>query len=162
MKPLYLTFLALLTLTLLSCGGEKQQPSIAQPAPEPEKIVEDNTLFISTFTDLPNEIDGCSCLFSSDSVSYANNTYIFANDFAKVSFMQINGKLTKFEQISFIKNDSLSTTASYKSDGGVEIDIETKRGKEMGEESVEETGTITVKQDDGQTITKSIYGACGC
>jgi hypothetical protein len=168
MKPPYFTFLALLTLTLLSCGGEKQQPSVALPVPEPEKVIEDNTLFISTFDTIPDEISGCGCSFASDSLAYKLNHLLFADDIGEIAYMKINGKITRLTQSKdateenvSIATDSTATHAVYKGNG-IEVILDSRKGRDIDYEVWEETGTITVKQDDGQTITKSIYGACGC
>jgi hypothetical protein len=163
MKPLYLTSIALLTLLLLSCGGEKQQPSLPQPAPELEKVIEDKTLVISSFDSIPDDIEGCSCLFSTDSLPNKNN-YLLASKYGgstNFSYMMVNGKMLRLTESERADTDTTSTIAIYKADR-IEVGLHLIHGKKTGEESNEETGTITIKQDDGQTITKSIYGACGC
>ncbi len=159
MKSLYLTYSLLLSLFLLSCGEEKQQ------LPSEQIVVEEapknQTLFVSNFTDLPSEIDGCSCIFSTDSLAYTKESYLYANDFGKVAFMKINGKITRLEEMQREEKDSLTTFTSYKAEG-IEVDVTTSQGKQTGEESQEESGTITIRQEDGQTLTKTFYGQCGC
>lgn len=146
---------------LISCQKEKQESAILT---EPEKITaapEMRPLLLTSFTDVPPEIDGCSCLFSSDSLDFKNNRYLYANDFAEVAFMKINGITVKFKQVSHQEKDSLSTFTIYRAED-LEMSIETKQTKKIDYEVMEETGTITVKRSDGQAITKTIYGVCGC
>jgi hypothetical protein len=163
MKPIYLTYIALLTLIATSCGGEKQQPSIAQPVPQPEKVIEDNTLVISSFDSIPDDIEGCSCLFSTDSLPNKNN-YLLASKYGgstNFSYMMVNGKMLRLTESERADTDTTATIAIYKADK-IEVEVNLIHGIKTGEESNKETGTITVKQDDGQTITKNIYGECGC
>ena len=156
------TILIIAALALASCGGEKQQTAIEQPIPEPEKVIEDKTLVISSFSELPDEIEGCSCLFSADSL--AKNSYLFASKYGSgtpISYIKVNGKMLRLTESEHTDTDSTSTFAIYKTDG-IEVELDIKHGVKTGEESVKENGTITIKKEDGQTITKSIYGACGC
>lgn len=116
---------------------------------------------IDTFSTFPPEIDGCSCYFSSDSIEFNKGVYIYMNDYAQTSFMKINGVLTKFIQTDFKKNDSFNIKAIYKSDK-IEMTIESKDGKQNGDETWLKTGTIKLKQQNGKIISKSFYGECGC
>ncbi|WP_162926905.1 hypothetical protein [Flavobacterium psychrotrophum] len=146
---------------LISCQKEKQEPATLT---EPEKttaIPEMPALLLTSFTDVPSEIDGCSCLFSSDSLDFKNNRYLYANDFAEIAFMKINGTMVKFKQVSHQEKDSLSAFTTYRAKD-LEMSIETRQTRKINYEVMEETGTITVKRSDGQAITKTVYGVCGC
>ena len=156
-----LTILIIATLSFTSCGGEKQQPSIALPIPEPEKIIEDKTLVISSFDTIPEEIQGCGCAFAADSLAYKSGRFIFADDIGDTAYMNINGKMVRLKGSKETSADSTAVLAQYTADK-IEVKLNVVHGRQIGEESTEETGTITVKQEDGQTITKSIYGECGC
>lgn len=149
---------------LYSCGGEKQQPSTLPPIPEPEKVIEDNTLVISSFDTLPDEIEGCSCIFRADSVGN-KNTYLFASKYggnSNFSYMMVNGKLLRLTESEHTDTDSTASFSVYKADD-IEVELDIRHSKVNEEtESSDESGTLTVKQSDGQTIKKAIYGSCGC
>lgn len=167
MKPLYLTYIALLTL-LFSCGGEKQQPSMPQPAPEPEKVIEYNTLVISSFDSIPDEISGCGCAFASDSLTYKAGNYIFADDIGEIAYMKINGKMVRLtqsksaaKQTDTTATDTTTVDAHYKADG-IEVILKAQKGKDINYEVWQASGKIIIKQADGQSINRVVYGSCGC
>lgn len=83
------------------------------------------------------------------------------NDYAQTSFLKINGVLTKFTQTDFKEIDSTLTIAKAKNDK-YEMTIETKDGKQNGDETYLKTGTIKLTDKNGTTITKTFYGECGC
>ena len=151
----------IIILSLASCGGEKPQASTEQPITPQEEVIEDKTLVISIFDTIPDEISGCGCAFAADSIAYKSGHFIFVDDIRDVGYMNINGKMVQLKGNKETSADSTTVLADYKVDK-IEVKLNFVHGRQIGEESTEETGTITVKQDDGQIITKSIYGACGC
>jgi len=134
---------------MIACGKDK---------PDTQK---QKTITIDSFTDLPGEIDGCSCVFSEDSVSYAKGLYIYGNDFAETSFMKIDGKLVRLMETEHSKPDSL-TTISKSEGAGYKVEISATIIHTTDLEYNEMKGSITIKSSRGQAVTKTIYGACGC
>ncbi len=146
------TFLSLVTLTLLfACGQNNADKNVAQT----------NNIAIDTFSIFPAEIDGCSCYFSNDTTEFKKGKYIYMNDYAETSFLKINGVLIKFTQTDFKEIDSVNIIAKYKSDN-YEITIESKDEMQNGDETWLKTGTITLTDKKGKTVTKTFYGECGC
>lgn len=136
------------SLILISCAKEKAETQ------KPE------TFTVNTFTDLPQEIDGCSCTFSEDSASYAKEKYIYANNFAKTSFIKVNGKMIRLTETEHANPNSVT---KYKSIGdGYEVEIKAKVFRTVDLEYNEMKGTMTIKSKKGKTLTKTIYGVCGC
>lgn len=119
------------------------------------------TLTIDTFKTFPTEIDGCSCYFSNDSTEFKKGEYIYMNDFAEISFLKINGVLTKFKQTEFKEVDKTTRIAKAKSDK-YEMSIEIHDGIQSGDETWLTTGTIKLTDKTGKTISKTFYGECGC
>lgn len=136
------------SLILISCAKEKNQPQ------KPE------TFTVNTFTDLPPEIDGCSCIFSEDSLSYAKEKYIYTNDFAATSFIKVNGKMIRLTETKHANPNSL--TISKSAGSGYEVEIKAKVFRTTDLEYNEMKGTMTIKSKKGKTVTKTIYGVCGC
>jgi len=118
-------------------------------------------LALDTFSIFPPEIDGCSCCFSNDSIEFAHNKYIYANDFAQTAFLKVNGVITKFNQVDFKEIDSENIVARYQSDN-YEFTIEVKDGEPIGEEARLKTGIITLNDKKGNVLRKKFYGTCGC
>ena len=118
-------------------------------------------LTIDTFSTFPPEIDGCSCYFSNDSIEFKRGEYIYMEDYEGTSFLKINGTLIKFNIIDAKEIDSLNTKTRYKS-SDLNMTIELKQGKQNGDETYLKTGKIKLTNKNGKTITKSLYGECGC
>jgi len=118
-------------------------------------------LTLDTFSTFPPEIEGCSCYFSNDSTEFKKGEYIYMNDLAQISFLKINGVLTKFTQIEFKDIDKTTIIAKAKSDR-YELTIEMKDVKQGGYETSVKSGTIRLTDKNGKTITKTFYGECGC
>ena len=121
----------------------------------------DQLLSIDTFSTFPPEIEGCACYFSNNETDFKNDLYIYMNDHAQLSFLTINGVLTKFIQTEYKKIDSLNTVEKFRSDD-YEITIHTIYGEQNGDETSLYSGTIELTDKKGKTIKKSFYGECGC
>jgi len=154
--PTFLTVVT--TVFLFSCG---QNNSNKNATKADSILANDQRLTIDTFSTFPPEIDGCSCYFSNDSAEFKKGKYIYLNDYAQTSFLKINGVLTKFAQTDSKEIDSLKVKANYISDN-YEMTIESKDGMRNGDETWLKTGTIKLTGKEGETITKTFYGECGC
>ncbi|MDR2009759.1 MAG: hypothetical protein LBQ22_04685 [Bacteroidales bacterium] len=125
--------------------------------------INEQNLTIDTFSTFPPEIDGCSCYFSEDSIEFENEQYIFMYDLWQVSFVKINGVLTKFTRIDD-GNDEVHFSdfkTKFKNDN-YEIEIEFNAVVGEGYESSLIIGRIKLTNRKGTTITKTMYGLCGC
>jgi hypothetical protein len=152
-------FLTSVTLTFLfACGQSSTNKSVTQT----DNInPNEEVLTIDTFSTFPPEIDGCSCYFSNDSTEFNKNEYIYMNDFAQTSFLNINGVLTKFTQTDFKEVSKTISIAKAKSDK-YEMTIEVIDGKQSGDETALKSGRIKLTGKNGETITRTFYGECGC
>ena len=149
-------FLAIAMILFVACGQRNSNKNI-----ERADHVNSQVLSIDTFSAIPPEIEGCSCYFSNDSTEFKKAEYIYMNDFAQISFLKINGVLTKFTQTDYKKVSKTTTIAKAKSDL-YEITVEVKDGKQNGYETSFKSGTIRLTDKNGKTITKTFYGECGC
>lgn len=149
-------FSAIAMTIFVACGQRNSNKNIEQAG-----NVNSQVLSIDTLSTFPPEIDGCSCYFSNDSTEFKKAEYIYMNDFAQISFLKINGVLTKFTQTDYKKVSKTTTIAKAKSDL-YEITVEVKDGKQNGYETSFKSGTIRLTDKNGKTITKTFYGECGC
>lgn len=161
-----LVLLTLTTIFLFACGQKKGNNTTTLDSTsqvfEKKEITQDiEPLRIDTFSTFPDEIDGCSCYFSNDSTELEQGKYIYMNNYAEISFMKINGILTKFTQTEFKEKDKNTTVEKFISDK-YELIIEVKKGKQNGYESRLQSGKINLNDKKGNTITISFYGECGC
>ncbi|MEO8173644.1 MAG: hypothetical protein ABI581_11195 [Sediminibacterium sp.] len=156
-KP-FLFFLISTVTFILACDQVDNSKKVNNSE---TKLLSKGLLSLDTFSVFPPEIDGCSCYFSNSETEFKDNKYIYLNDFASISFLKINGVITKFKQVSFeIKSGSV-TVAKYKNEN-YDMVIEVIDGKQSGEETSIKTGTIKLTNKKGETISRTFFGECGC
>ncbi|WP_396188165.1 hypothetical protein [Flavobacterium sp.] len=143
---------------MIACEEKKSNKSETKIT---NKKVLKKTFTISSFSDFPPEIDGCSCYFSKDSLEFKNEKYIYMNDFANISFLKINDTLVKFTQTDFKEVNKTTTVAKAKSNY-YEMTIEVKDSVQSGDETWLKTGKIEITNKNGEVITETFYGECGC
>lgn len=154
---LIILFYSTLFILFLSC----QNNSLKRTESKINKKTSELTFSIDTFSTFPPEIDGCSCYFSKDSTDFKNGAYIYMNDYDKISFLKINGVLTKFTQTNF-KQINKSKSISKSTSDNYELTIEERNVKQNGDETSLIEGTITLKDKNGKIISSAFYGECGC
>ena len=159
-NKIHQTILLVTTLIYMFACGQKHKAAVIemQTVSNSEKV---ESFKIDTFSNFPSEIEGCSCYFSNNSTEFKKGEYIYVNDFAETSFLKINGVLTKFKQTEYKKVEKTTIVAKFNRDN-YEMTIEVVTGKQSGEETILETGTIKLTDKKGKTITKNFYGECGC
>ena len=142
----------ILGVFLFSCKG---------PATETQQVSSHESFRIDTFSTIPPEIDGCSCYFANDSSEWKQGHYIYVNDFAKQSFVKLNGVLTKFTLVEENVIDSLKTRQFFKNDTS-ELLIESQIIRASGDETWHKTGMFLIQTKSGLQIQKTFFGECGC
>jgi hypothetical protein len=133
-------------------------------APKPARILDN-------FTDVPEEIEGCSCYYSESEQMYRQSEYLFVAGFDSTAFVSIdNSKLrlklvsTEREPLSFGDYDHVDV---YTTDG-YEITLDIKYLEEETDSTTEEdeswstSGTITIQSEGGLKETIKFFGSCGC
>jgi len=151
-------YIAALVL-LVSCR-EKEQQSIAFATALPEPKQPD-MLFISSFSEVPEDIDDCICSFSNDSIDFKVGKLIYLNNNWSTSFVKVNGVMTRFTEINHQETDSLHTISTY-DNPNYELILKVESKGKNGNEPSRKTGTLRLTDNDGKTIEKTFYGECGC
>lgn len=154
---LYVFALLISLIYLSSCNSSTSNKSTQIDSAKTEKPA----IVLDTFSTFPADIVGCSCYFSRDSVDFNHEKYIYMNDLADISYLKINGNLIKFKQTEHKQIDQDHSTSEATSDL-FKLTIKITRGKSVGYEVSSQTGTITVTDKSGKSITTEFYGVCGC
>ncbi|MCS6991669.1 MAG: hypothetical protein NZL95_07385 [Chitinophagales bacterium] len=156
-KPLFLYIVSM--IGLLACG---HRPNQAGNAIQPEeKPVEATTLTLDlkAFSEIPEEIIGCSCAFSVDSSTYEDGRFLYLDDMEKIAYVNINGTLTRLlvtERHSGERNLTVrAANETYR------ISLEAGQLREYGEVTYLK-GILTVTDAHGTAAQLSIFGTCGC
>lgn len=114
---------------------------------------------LGTFSTSP-ETDSCACFFSTDSTAYRKGIYIFAYDLETISYVRINGTMTKFNQIEYSVIDDNSLT-TFQSDP-YKLYLELKDVRETGKEATLQSGSIRIMDNQGNVTITPFYGECSC
>jgi hypothetical protein len=127
-----------------------------------------SVISLDSFTDIPPEIEGCSCYFSESEEKHNLHEYIFVADFDSTAFISVDSRLLKLKLVSTGREPmtfgDYDHKDSYESDKyKITVDIKYKDSpKEEGDEVWLNTGTITIEDKDGRGKKMNFYGACGC
>ena len=154
--------LCLTVLLVLSCSSNDSNSNNRNSQPKPTSVaappIKDSIDFsLQTFETIPNEIDGCACFFYLSKKDEVSKKYLFANDFASVAFVSINGKIKKF---NLKQHKEGSDVYLYHSDN-FDLKIEISKRASGGEETSSVEGVLTLSSGT-KVIKKNFVGSCGC
>jgi hypothetical protein len=166
MKHIVTTLCICLTFaSFVSCGKNeplKQQQSSGtntQMEAKKDSVIE-QPITIDTFSAFPPEINGCSCYFSANENEFKNSIYLYADDYENTSFVRINGMMTTFK-LKDSKEVSEKHVIKKYDNNNFELIIDIQQVGQL-DETWQQKGTLTLIKKGGKTITKNIYGECGC
>jgi hypothetical protein len=114
-----------------------------------------------TFSEVPKKIVGCSCYFAKDSIAFKKQQFIYLNDYAKISFMKLNGEVIEFSMSDFHSDEGKRTISKYPSKN-YNLEIQVKSGPQNGDETWIKTGSIQVSDKKGNKAIINFFGECGC
>ena len=121
---------------------------------------------LTAFTEIPHELQGCICYFSKTEKDLDARNYVFVSDLEANAFVALNGKLTQLKLLKTSQQQNRFGNYDYKNiytNDSLQITVDIKyKATIVAEESWSNTGTITVKHENGETTTQSFEGECGC
>ena len=117
-------------------------------------------LSLQPLTELPDAIDGCSCLFAEDNKAFKKGEYLYADNMQTAGFVKIDGEML---QVTLDESDNSSDveiqTTGKNEDIEVKLDI---RKSDQLDYQGSYFGTLEVKTTDGRKYKKTVFGECGC
>lgn len=119
----------------------------------------ETAISIDTFSDFPEEVDGCSCYLSTSESDFKAKKYVYIDNREDFATMKLNGamvKLKRTEEKEVSKNRWVKkfTSADY------ELEVDITQSGTIG--PFPHKGTLKLTKKGGQTITKEVNGECGC
>jgi len=149
-------FSILLVLVLIACNSRttlnNKEDTTHQNERSTKQSQEAIKVSLDTFSGLPKEIDGCSCDFYASREDKKAGKYIFVNDFAKLAFVSINGKIEKF----MLKEHQEGSDSYLYFNETYYLEIKVTKEESGGDELTNEEGILTLK------VEKRFIGSCGC
>jgi hypothetical protein len=150
MNTTLIWLLVLIPLVLVSCGNKSSSNQSNQIVTNPRKLE------LDTFSlkDIPDSLDGASCIYSETKQDFEKNRFIL--------FFQVgsNYAIIKIHKTLYFLKAGLDSTYDY-SNTTYSVTINTLSGKNISNECIEDTGKMTLKSKDGQTVNLNLYGTCG-
>jgi len=124
-------------------------------AEQPKEAVK---VSLDAFSDLPKEIEGCSCYFYLSKKDKKEEKNIFVNDFAKTAFVSINGKVEKF----ILKEHQEGSNIYLYSNGAYDLKTKITKKESDGAEGAIEEGILTLMKGSDILFEKNFIGSCSC
>ena len=175
MKRYLLLIFAIGAILFCSCRPETSNRDTARidslSAPKKTTTGANPKRILDNFTDVPEEIEGCTCYYSESEGKYREAEYFFVADFDSIAFVSINSTKLKLKLVStgrapfsFGDYDHVDV---YRADGyDVTVDIKyVEEQDSIGQEGDERwytDGTITIQSQNGKTEGIRFFGSCGC
>lgn len=163
----------LLGIVLISCESEIEPIDPIPPAIAKVEKVDTKTVVevekpaitlpeikIESFSEFPDEIDGCACYFGKSKEELGDGKYVFITNYENLAFMQLDGKLRTFDLVSASDRIDGELTEIW-SNEDYDMTITTSQTGQIDETS-QNVGTITIKSTTQKSSTISIAGECGC
>ncbi len=157
-KRLFVSFIVL--FSFLSC--EKEQGTTSSPDYSQTEVTIENRqlqqaeeLKLSSIIQIPEEIEGCSCMLAASEEDYKAGKFIYLEKYGatdtnqNIAFVMVDDQLVKL-------NNKQNT------EEGIEIDLKYSEEEKLAPEVRKRAGTLTVTTADGAKIEQPFVGECGC
>lgn len=161
-------FIALSTcLLFLSACTKKDSDDLEstqttkEKTPTTKTIEKDSTPFTFTAFAYPQDIEGCSCYFSSSREEFVKQNYLYVDDYQRKAYVKLKDQL---HILSFKHLNPEATTMLHIEAQNKQVNVVLQA--ELVEKGEIETalyqGTLTATDRKGNTTTQEVYGECGC
>lgn len=112
------------------------------------------------FKTIPEEIDGCSGLYTYATTQLKGAKYIFVTNLDEVALIRISGRTIKLKRTLNKEISPISSKQTFIG-GGYTVTLLIKGSKRTGDELSEETGTLEISKGTDRTTIR-IHGESGC
>jgi|SRR3989338_10458423 len=112
---------------------------------------------INTFSNLPNELNGGSCVFSLNIKDFDNGKYVFVNDYANFGYSVINNEKENF---TLEKYDTDKGIFNYENEK-YNLEIHIVKSVSSGTESSKIGAILTITNKNNISVVRNVVGECG-
>lgn len=167
MRKRTLLLSALFSVILCACSHQMRNAEVETGASEETGSASSADIELTT-AGIPSSVAGCSCLLAENAAQYRDQQFLYvekygspppAKDFA---FIFIDGEPVRLIiQDVRIDNEARAQKKVYASDD-YRVTVDLQATQRPDNEVWVQTGTLTVETGRGTTVTKDVYGVCGC
>ncbi|MDB5130334.1 MAG: hypothetical protein JWR02_83 [Mucilaginibacter sp.] len=129
----------------------------ANPPRIKKRVAKDTYVKLHTFTTIPNDIQGCVGYFYLTRSDEKKNVYIMVENFASEGYVSINGKMEKFNLVTFKDMDYY-----LYSNGVYNLKVEFKFKILPKGEDFRVNGVITLLKGKQFIVKVNFIGECSC
>ena len=125
------------------------------------KVLSVKPINITTFSKVPDELAGCSYLFSTTKTNYNLDKFYYFDDIGTTALISIDNKIQTLKNVSSFKEGNSEITFYVKENYTAYIHF-IQVIKQNGEESADYSAELVVKDKNNQEIKIKVYGQGGC
>lgn len=158
----------------LACGHQEVTDEVKQnsnddiadtlPMSFEDTVTQNLESTIPTQSNLPDEIEGCSCYFSETEELFNSRYYFFASDYDSLAFVLIDDEWIELELVSTEREPRTFGDYDHReiySNDSYFVTIDMIYKSSSGDETWINTGTIEIETEGNKTVQEFI-GECGC
>ena len=137
--------------------------AINKPETNFNKAKNNNSLkLLENFTELPSNLDGCTCAYSETEEKYKKNEFLFVSNTDSTGYISIQNKLIKLTlENTILKKNNKNYIDIYSNDQ-YKVSLNIRYLKSTGEETYMNVGTIIIEDIGMVKESKEFVGECGC
>ena len=125
------------------------------------KVLSVKPINITTFSKVPDELAGCSYLFSTTKTNYNLDKFYYFDDIGTTALISIDNKIQTLKNVSSFKEGDSEITV-YGNENYTAYIHFIQVIKQNGEESADYSAELVVKDKNNQEIKIKVYGQGGC
>ncbi len=117
-------------------------------------------LTVQTFSDLPEAIDGCSCLISEHSTAFRNGEYVYADNLQDIGYIRIDGEMHQLALDQSAHDSDMELVTTGRNDA-ISFKLDLRKSDQLDYVG-SYFGTLEITTNDGRKTKKTVFGECGC
>jgi hypothetical protein len=125
------------------------------------KVLSVKPINITTFSKVPDELAGCSYLFSTTKTNYNLDKFYYFDDIGTTALISIDNKIQTLKNVSSFKEGDSEITV-YGNENYTAYIHFIQVIKQNGEESTDYSAELVIKDKNNQEIKIKVYGQGGC
>ena len=125
------------------------------------KVLSVKPINLTAFSKVPDELAGCSYLFSTTKTNYNLDKFYYYDDIGTTALISIDNKILTLKNVSSFKEGDSEITV-YGNENYTAYIHFIQVIKQNGEESADYSAELVVKDKNNQEIKIKVYGQGGC
>ncbi|MBS3744730.1 MAG: hypothetical protein KGY48_10305 [Wenzhouxiangellaceae bacterium] len=167
MRKKALLLSALFCATLCACSHQVRNTEVETVASGETGSASSADIELTT-AGVPPSVAGCSCLLAENAAQYRDQQFLYAEKYGSpppekdFAFIFIDGEPVRLTVQDVRIDDEARTLKKVYASDDYRVTVDLQAIQRPDHEVWVQTGTLTVETGRGTTVTKDVYGVCGC